>query len=92
MIYEDLIDKLTDGSLLETGSVDGVPLGSTLPPVVRNRLADLFGQIVQEFEILYAENETLQQQLGVQSDRLQGISEASAVGESATRFAFTHGK
>jgi len=62
------------------GSVDGVPLGSTLPPVVRNRLADLFGQIVQEFEILYAENETLQQQLGVQSDRLQGISEASAVG------------
>jgi len=62
------------------GTVDGVPLGSTLPPAVRSRLVDLFGQIVQEFEVLYAENEALHQQLGVQSDRLQGLSEASAMG------------
>ena len=60
--------------------MDGVPLGSTLPPAVRGRLVDLFGQIVQEFEVLYAENEALHQQLGEQSDRLQGLSESSAIG------------
>ena len=67
-------------SFVPKGTVDGVPLGSTLPPAVRSRLVDLFGQIVQEFEVLYAENEALHQQLGVQSDRLQGLSEASAMG------------
>ena len=67
-------------SFVSEGTVDGVPLGSTLPPAVRSRLVDLFGQIVQEFEVLYAENEALHQQLGVQSDRLQGLSEASAMG------------
>jgi len=72
------------------GSVDGVPLGSTLPPSVRSRLADLFGQIVQEFEILYAENETLHQQLGEQSDRLQGLSDAATAGRvHAASFAST---
>lgn len=53
------------------GSLDGAALGSTLPPQLRSRLVDLFGQIVQEFEILYAENDALQQQLGLQSERLQ---------------------
>ena len=67
-------------SPVSTGTVDGVPLGSTLPPAVRGRLVDLFGQIVQEFEVLYAENEALHQQLGEQSDRLQGLSESSAIG------------
>jgi len=62
------------------GSVDGVPLGATLPVTVRNRLVDLFGQIVQEFEILHAENEALHQQLGVQSDRLQGLSDIATTG------------
>lgn len=72
------------------GTVDGVPLGSTLPVSVRNRLADLFGQIVQEFEILYAENEALHQQLGVQSDRLQGLSDnATAARAQGTSFAGT---
>ena len=63
------------------GSVDGVPLGATLPVTVRNRLVDLFGQIVQEFEILHAENEALHQQLGVQSDRLQGLSDIATTGK-----------
>merc|ERR1712142_614583 len=62
------------------GTVDGVPLGSTLPAAVRSRLVDLFGQIVQEFEVLYAENEALHQQLGVQSDRLQGLADAASTG------------
>ena len=65
-----------------SGSVDGVALGSTLPASLRNRLADLFGQIVQEFEILYAENETLHQRLGEQSDRLQGLSDTTTTGKS----------
>ena len=74
-------DILISIALILIGTVDGVPLGSTLPVSVRNRLADLFGQIVQEFEILYAENEALHQQLGVQSDRLQGLSDAATAGE-----------
>ncbi|XP_025083918.1 WD repeat-containing protein 37-like isoform X2 [Pomacea canaliculata] len=48
----------------------------TLPPVFRERLADLFSQIEKEFETLYASNVALQDRIDALTERLEVCSTA----------------
>lgn len=48
-----------------------VDVDSTLPPIIRTKLQDLFFQIEKEFETLYVENLSLQEKIDVLSERLE---------------------